>query len=407
MTHPPTLILRMAAWILCAWMAQAQAAPTMQHSSIAQSDCTSTALRCANAATPYVDPRGRVWLAWAGGGAISVARSSDGGRTFGPATVVAQPGAFMDGGSDARPQIVVDAKGCVVVAYSQFKDKAYNAQVMLVMSNDDGLSFSAPRPLSTDPASQRFAALALASDGSLFVSWLDKRTAAAARQQGKTQPGAAVAYAWSRDGGATFGPERLAQDRSCECCRIAVALDTQGRPVVVFRNIFGERDRDHAVFTIGASGEAGAVYRVATDQWAIDGCPHHGPSVAVTADGSYHVSWFTMGTARQGLFYARSTDGGRTFSQPQAVGDADQQAGRPALLAVGRTVWLAWKEFDGQRIRVRERHSTDAGQTWSPDRVLADTGAYADHPLLLSLGGRATLSWLTREEGYRLLSISP
>lgn len=371
-------------------------------------ECTkgdSTSLPCAKTATPFVDAGGRLWLAWAGGGAISVARSSDGGRSFSPAVVVARPGAAMDGGADARPQIVVDPKGRVVVAYSQFKDKAYNAQVLMTTSADDGASFSPPRTLSSDPASQRFPALALDAQGALFVSWLDKRTAAAARKQGVAQAGAAVAYAWSRDGGVTFSTERIAQDRSCECCRIAVALTPEGRPVVVFRNIFEGGVRDHAVFTAGANGEAGPVYRVAADQWAIDGCPHHGPSVTVAADGSYHVAWFTMGAARQGLFYARSTDGGRTFSAPQAVGDAAQQAGRPTLLAKGAAVWLVWKEFDGQRIRIRARHSDDAGRTWSPDRTLAETGAYADHPMLVNQGGRIWVSWLTRDNGHQLIAL--
>lgn len=410
-----TLSLKAACLMLASLAASAQtppqplaSGPVMHHTAPGRAECSKaepTALACAAVATPHVDARGRLWLAWAGGGAISVARSNDGGRRFDPAVVVAQPGAFMDGGADARPQIVVDPKGRVVVAYSQFKDKAYNAQVLISISTDDGVSFSPPRALSSDPASQRFPALALDADGALFVSWLDKRTVVAARKQGVAQAGAAVAYAWSRDGGASFGTERIAQDRTCECCRIAVSLTSHGRPVVVFRNIFGEGVRDHAVFTIGASGEAGPVYRVATDQWAIDGCPHHGPSVAVAADGSYHVAWFTQGAARQGLFYARSTDGGRTFSPPQATGDGGQQAGRATLLASGRRIWLVWKEFDGQRIRIRERHSSDAGLTWSPDHTLADTGAYADHPILVSQGGRAWVSWLTRDNGYQLIAL--
>ena len=39
-------------------------------------------------------------------------------------------------------------------------------------------------------------------------------------------------------------------------------------------------------------------------------CPNHGPSLAISAEGTYHVTWFTDGLARKGLFYTRSTDSG-------------------------------------------------------------------------------------------------
>ncbi len=376
-----------------------------EHASHGQADCASTALACAGAATPFFDSKGRLWLAWSAAGAVSVARSTDAGRSFGTPVLIGQHGALLDVGADARPQIVVDAKGRVIVAYGVFKDRNYNAQVMVSTSADDGATFSAPRSLSQDAASQRFPALLPDAEGRLFAAWLDKRSVAAAKKQGANQAGAAVAYAWSADGGLTFSAERLAQDHSCECCRLGLAADGQGRPVVLFRNIYGKNERDHAVLTFSASGEPGPAQRVAADHWEIDGCPHHGPSVAVAGDGSYLAAWFTLGEARQGLFYARSADAGRTFSAPLSIGDAERQAGRPYLLARGHSVWLAWKEFDGQRISIKARRSDDDGRSWSADRVLADTGAYADHPLLVSDGRRVYLSWMTRGEGYRLISV--
>jgi len=386
--------------------AQPMAAAHHDHASHGRAGCTTTDLACASAVTPFIDAQGTLWIAWSAGGAVSVARSSDGARSFGPAVVVGRHGAALDVGADARPQIVVDAAGRVIVAYGVFKDKAYNAQVLVATSLDGGASFSMPRSLSADGASQRFPALAVRDgDGALFATWLDKRTVAAARRNGGKQPGAALAYAWSRDGGRSFGVEKIAADHTCECCRLAVAFDAQHHPVVLFRSIYGTRERDHAVLTFDDAGNAGAPRRVAIDRWEIDGCPHHGPAVAVAGDGSYQAAWFTLGQLRQGLFYARSTDQGRSFSPPQAVGDPEQQPGRPYLLARGQTVWLVWKEFDGKRIFIKARRSPDAGRSWSADRVVADTGAYADHPLLVGDAQHVYLSWLTRDEGYRLIAL--
>ena len=380
-------------------------APMHQHGSHAAAACSSPDLACAKSATAVFDSAGALWVAWAAGGSVSVARSTDAGATFGPASVVGRPGAALDAGTDARPQIVVDAQGHIVVAYSVFKDKAWNAQVLVATSTDGGATFSTPRSLSTDAASQRFPALTLRSDGRLLAVWIDKRTAAAARSQGVPQAGAALATAWSDDGGKSFTGERVVQDHSCECCRLAVAFDAQRRALVLYRSIFAGGERDHALLTMADQGEAQPPSRVAEDRWAIDGCPHHGPSLAVSSDGTVHAAWFTQGRSRQGLFLARSTDGGATFSSPQAMGNAAQQPGRPALYAQGRAVWLVWKEFDGRYIFIKQRRSADAGQTWSPERVLGATANSADHPLLIGDGRRVYLSWLTRDEGYRLMPL--
>jgi len=60
--------------------------------------------------------------------------------------------------------------------------------------------------------------------------------------------------------------------------------------------------RDHAVMTFAGPDKPGPVYRVSDDDWAIDACPHHGPSLAVTRDGTYHAAWFTSGRVRKAFF---------------------------------------------------------------------------------------------------------
>jgi hypothetical protein len=412
-------LLAVAGWALSGFavFAGAQPAPSapavtavpassaMSHAGHAPPGCTTTALACASAAMPFMDARGILWVVWSAGGSVSVARSADAGLSFGPAVEVGRHGAYLDLGADAKPQIVVDANGRAIVAYGVFKDKNWNAQVLVSTSSDGGATFSPPRSLSSDPASQRFPALAISADGTVIATWLDKRTTDAASKRGLKQDGAAIAYARSTDGGASFHAEAIAQDRTCECCRLGMAFDAQQRPVVLFRSIFDDRERDHAVLTFSAKGDAGPAYRVAADHWAIEGCPHHGPSLAVSSDGAYLAAWFTLGQAREGLFFARSGDGGRTFSSPVAVGDADRQAGRPFLLARGQSVWLVWKEFDGKRIFVMVRKSQDGGRSWSNDRQAAETAGYADHPVLVSDRQHVYLSWMTRGEGYRLMKL--
>lgn len=367
--------------------------------------CAGQELACASAATPLLLPDGTLWLAWAAGGTVSVARSADGGHSFGPATAVDPETRVIDVGPDARPKIVRDAAGRITVAWSYFKDEDWDAQVLVSRSTDDGHSFTPPHPLSGDPASQRFEALELTPSGDLFAAWIDKRDAAQARKDGRAYPGAALAYAWSRDGGDTFTDARIARDNSCECCRLAVALDGAGHPAVLFRNIYGADVRDHAVTTFTDAGVPGPIYRVSVDDYEINGCPHHGPSLAISPGGTYHAAWFTDGKVRQGVFYARSADGGRSFSPPMLLAGPDKQGARPYVLATAQGVWLAWKEFDGENTQVRVEVSRDDGATWSPPQTVAQTDDESDHPLLVSDGHRTFLSWMTHKQGYRLIPL--
>lgn len=365
------------------------------------STCADVSLACADKATPFMAKDGTLWLAWSANGRVAVSRSQDVGRSFATPTFINAQPEKLDGGVDNRPQIVVDGAGRVTVAYTIWKDANFNGEVLTARAVD-GKVFTAPQPLTRNNASQRFVAFALDPHGDVFAAWIDKRNLAAAKAAKKDYAGAALAYAWSKDGG-NFAVAHIAQDNTCECCRIGVAF-AGASPVVVWRNLFSGGVRDHAVMTF-ADGKPGAVHRVAVDDWQVEGCPHHGPSLAVSTSGTYHATWFTDGKARQGLFYARSTDGGRTFSPPVSIGDIEQQPSRPYVVATPGAVWMAWKEFDGEKSLVLAKVSHDDGKTWSVAKTIATTADASDHPLLIDVKGKAYLSWLTRQEGYRLTAL--
>src|SRR5262249_35244623 len=100
--------------------------------------CGGKELACASAATPVMLSDGTLWLAWAAGGTVSVARSDDLGHSFQPATAVDHEKRVVDVGPDARPKLVRDAAGRLTVAWSYFKDEEWNAQVLVASSTDGG-----------------------------------------------------------------------------------------------------------------------------------------------------------------------------------------------------------------------------------------------------------------------------
>ena len=385
------------------WQSAAYAQMNHQHAS--EAACDETILRCASKVTPAFGPDGTLWLAWMAGGRISVARSSDAGHSFSAPVEVTREKLNLDWGPDARPKIVVERNGGIALAFSIFRDKAFNGQVLYTRSADGGKTFSALRPITASNESQRFEALGLDADGSVFAAWLDKRNRVPAQQRGQKYDGAGLFFASSSDGGVTYSESRMAQDNTCECCRLGLAFAGPGRPVIVFRNIFEGGVRDHAIVTFSDPATPGEVHRVSRDDWQIAACPHHGPSLSISAAGTYHVAWYTNSKVRKGLFYSRSRDGGVTFSEPLPIGRPDRNPTRPYVIAGPHETAMVWKEFDGEKTTVNLMTSRDDGATWSPAKTISSTTDASDHPLLVSDGRRSYLSWMTKADGYRIQPI--
>jgi BNR repeat-like domain len=366
--------------------------------------CEGVGLDCANAATPFFSADGKLLLAWTANGVVSVGQSSDFGKTVTTTVKISEHGKSLDVGSDARPQIVADKQGNVFLAYAFFKDSNWNAQINTARSSDGGKTFTSPVSLVQDNSSQRFPSVLLRADNSIFISWIDKRLVAAAKQGGEKRLGGSIAYSFSNDGGKTFQVEQFANQSTCECCRIGGRLDPQDQPVIAYRAIFPGGIRDQASQVISAKG-AEPIRRVAEDDWKTDACPHHGPSIAVSGSGKFHVAWYTQGSKRSGVFYANSANQGMSYSRPSKIGSEGVNVSRPYLLALGQQVWLAWKEFDGAHSLVYIKQSIDDGKTWGAPKIISKTSGYSDHPLLINQGDAVFLSWLTRADGYQLIQI--
>jgi hypothetical protein len=371
-----------------------------------KTNCASPGLECANAATPFFTEDGALWLAWTAFGAVSVAKSYDMGRTFSERTEIANHQKSLDTGGDARAVITGDGKNRILVAYGFFKDNNWNAQINVATSTNGGETFGEPRPLVDDSSSQRFPTLSVDTQGHTVIAWIDKRLVAKAKNNGEIRLGGSVAFAWSDDYGQTFDQEIIANPNTCECCRIGLIAISKEQAAIAYRAIFPKGIRDHAIQIVSRSpNSVGKIRMIAEDNWKTDVCPHQGPSVALSKSHTLHSVWYTQGSKRQGLFYARSSDLGRSFSQPLRIGQEGLNETRPFILAIGNKIWVVWKEFDGKVASVWERFSSDDGAHWSQDQLITQTSGYSDHPLLVQYKEKAMLSWLTRSDGYQLIEL--
>ena len=355
------------------------------------------------AVTAMYDENGRLWQTLIRDRHLYVSHSDDRGTVMSaPVKVNAEPEDILADGEN-RPKIVV-RKGVIYVSYTQGLAKPMSGDIRFSRSTDGGKTFSGPVTVNDnrEVISHRFETMGVNDRGQVFLAWLDKRDLSAAARQGEKYAGAAVYYAVSDDGGASFRPNVKVADHSCECCRVAMAMDMDGSPVILWRHIFDKNTRDHALLRLDG---APAPVRASQDDWRVDGCPHHGPALSIGPDGVYHLAWFTGASGRAGLYYRRSHDRGKSFTVPMRFGNPDAQPGRPQVLSLGSRVVLVWKEFDGKSSLVRAMGSRGGGATWSAPETLARTAGASDHPQLLHDRGHVFLGWQTANEGFRLIEV--
>ena len=342
------------------------------------------------------DADGRLWLARTIGKQLWVNHSDDAGRTFSSPVLVNQAPELISADGESRPQIAAIGRE-VYVSWTQALPQPFAGHIRFAASHDSGTSFSEVRTINDDtrPITHRFNAM-LADRNGVTLAWIDKRDGNGRQDY----TGAAIYTARSVDGGRNFEPNRKLADHSCECCRLGIAADRDGVPVVFWRHVFGRNVRDFALARVGSE-----IQRASHDGWEIDACPHHGGALAIDDKGGRHIVWFTGAEKTLGLHYRRVD--GEHLGRDLAFGNPDHQAAHPMLATLGDTVQLVWREYDGKLHRIMGMSSSDRGEHWSAPNELANTTGAADDPLVRKGRGGLWLVWNTAEDGLRIQKLTP
>lgn len=354
-------------------------------------------------ATATIDARGVLWAAHKDAGHIAVSRSEDGGRNWSAPVRVTPAPETTDTGGDARPKVAVGPGGEVYVTWTRPLARPYTGEIRFSRSVDGGASFSAPMVVHADrqQITHRFDAIAVNARGQVFVAWIDKRDQEALRAKpGAAYRGAAVYWAVSDDRGASFRGDYKLADHSCECCRIGMLPREDGGMNAIWRHVFAPNTRDHALGVLGADGKAGPMARATFDDWKVDVCPHHGPSLAADAAGRLHAVWFTGVADKAGVHYARLREGG-TEGQRRIGGQSAEHAD---LASIGDRLAIAWKEFDGKRSRLRALRSDNAGGQWR-ELELASTEGPSGQPQVLAGKAGFLVFWHRRDASLSVVEL--
>ncbi|HVF38394.1 MAG TPA: sialidase family protein [Gemmatimonadaceae bacterium] len=261
------------------------------------------------------------------------------------------------------------------------------AALRFVRSDDGGKTWSSPVTVTdaSEFGSNNFHALHTGRDGSMYVAWLDGR-------QGKS----AAYMTRSDDGGKTWAPNvRIAAGEACPCCRTAIAT-TKDKVYIAWRSVAPGDIRD---VVVASSSDRGATWsapaRVHADNWVFPGCPHAGPAMQADEQGNLSIAWWTGKEGSAGVYYARSENGGSSWSTPIAMGTA--QFSKPAHVqlshAPGGKVVVAWDDGTLKTPQVVVRVSSDLGRSFGPPSVLSGEGRAATFPVLAVTGNQVTVAW--------------
>jgi hypothetical protein len=281
----------------------------------------------------------------------------------------------------------------------------YSYDVSVSISRDGGMNWSeAITPHRDNTATEHgFVSLFPWQEGVGLV-WLDGRNSAGAEmghahsakqnEHGESEPagtGMTLRSAVITAGG-EIKSETEMDPLVCDCCQTDVAITRQG-PVAVYRNRDESEIRDiyiaRAVDGIWQAGHA-----VHQDGWKVSGCPVNGPAIAAAAD-TVVVAWFTMAGDIPRVRFARSENGGRSFSQ--ALNIAEQTPGGRvdvALLDNGNAAisWLDEAADGGDVLRIRIIHPDGS---YGPEQNITGmaSGRPSGFPQMVSDGNTLVAAW--------------
>jgi len=363
-------------------------------------------VHCGRTPTTAFDTNGRLWVSYVIDEQVYVVWSDDQGKTYSdPVRVNSVPEPVYTNGEN-RAKIAFGPNGEIYVSWTKVLEGPFAGDIRFSRSIDGGKSFEPVRTINDDGliTSHRFESIYVTASGNIFMAWLEKRDQVAALKAGREYNGAAVYYTYSTDNGATFVPNRKVADYSCECCRIAMSETAYGDVAIFWRHIYDGTTRDHGFAELGTDGVVTPAQRATVDNWKIEACPHHGPTMVTASEVGYHISWFTLGDVRKGIFYGHYDPESGDINNLYPVAGAG--SGHPHLARVENKLYLVWKQFDGEKTGIRMMISVDEGASWQAVTTVADTADASDHPLLITHDGTVFLSWHTATEGLRIIPLN-
>jgi hypothetical protein len=272
----------------------------------------------------------------------------------------------------------------------------YAYDVNIARSKDGGKTWGRPTVPHTDRTQTEhgFVSLIPLPDGRVGAVWVDGRNLKDHKDEGDEPTPLPVSmtlrYA-AIDAEGKLSDEVQLDDRVCECCQTSAALTSEGA-IAVYRDRSDNEIRD-IHFVRRQQDNWSGPRPVYSDNWEISGCPVNGPSVA--ADGRrVAVAWYTGANDTPRVKVSFSNDAGASFSKAIEVDDGETLGRVDTLLLPDGSALVCWLSgnAEGGAIKVR-RVSADG--SLGPAAVIAktDISRSSGFPRMAHLGDEVHFAW--------------
>jgi len=390
----------------------------------------------ANAYASIATDRKIVALAWAattsaGATDVYLASSRDGGRTFGAPERVNTVAGEANVSGEQPPRVVLIPRAArepqLVVVWTAKGPSG--TRLLTARSDDDGKTFTSSTtvPASDAPGNRGWESVAASRNGSVLTLWLDHRELA-------PKPGSApmnhaehqhVASGENKADGfaraqlsqlfaATLGDAGSARSIArgvCYCCKTALVSDDAGSFYAAWREVYQGNIRDIAFAKSADGGRTfSAPVRVSDDNWVLDGCPENGPAIAVDSGKRIHVVWPTLvpgatpnSPPTLALFYATSADGTRFTPRQQIPTEGVPRHPQIALGSSGQ-VLIVWDEqSSGTRNIALARGTIDGQGTTRFLREALRDDAPGNYPFVSTTESGTIVGWTSGASGQTVI----
>ena len=271
---------------------------------------------------------------------IFLAKSIDGGTNFGAPVDISR-----GVGSSSSPQFAVSGSDVYVVWQAKTTGKY---QIIFAKSTDGGATFSTPVNISNNSGDSTFPKITV-SGNNIYVTWAFT----------VTNKDYDILFTKSTDGGATFSTP----------VNISNTLGDTGIPqmTVSGNNVFVTWENNGGgnfdVF-VAKSTDGGNKFALPVNV-SNNPKPSGAPQIAVSGN-NVDIVWMDNAPGNYDIFVAKSTDNGSTFGTPVNVSNNPGDSGYPQMTASGNDVYVVWTEtISDKNYDVLFAKSTDGGSTFS------------------------------------------
>lgn len=387
------------------------------------------------------DSNGTIYMAWeddtATNSNILFCRSTDGGATFSTPINISNTSGFS-----FNPRLAVGIAGNVNVVWED--DTPGNTVVMFSHSTNAGVTFTTPINLSNDSADSGSQQIAADTTGNIYVVW----------EHDSLDLG--IFFSRSTDGGATFSAPLVLSTNASGSFSPQIAVGLSGNITVVWEDdaqltsdvSFSHSSNHGANFSVPESlslhiGNSGSA-QIATDAngnidvvWinnspgnfdiffsrSADGITFsapkdisnasglaQNPQIALDAKGNINVMWQdnTPPDSNSDIYFARSADGGVTFSNPLNISNTAGFSANPFLTMDARAnINVAWEDNTPGNQDIFFSRSTDSGATFSVPLNLSSDAGLSLAPYIAADGnGNINAAWQDATSGISQILFS-